>query len=175
MEFVDYSSRRGAIVPLFPGVHNLLKELATKDKAGAPPMPETLVIWRRKMNELLMDTERRFLFALEKKGDKRDVLGYIIYRCEARAPKVIYIEDMQIARERRRDPAVVEGLINKFQLDLRTRDAQFFGGEKLKMVPDKEILAEVGFRDSFPDGWEPMGNCKEAMGSLRVRYIRAKD
>lgn len=159
-------------MPLLPRVHGLIRELAEKDKSGGPDMPETLVTWRRIMGEQLLDIHRRFLFAMDIGSGRRDVLGFIFYRCDA--PERIYIEDMQIAWKERYNAAVLDGLVTKLQLDPRAKDAQFFGSEKLKLVPDKEILAGVGFRDTFPDGWEPLGDCKEAMGTLKVRYTRSK-
>ena len=49
-EFIDYSSRRGAIVPLLPKIHALLKENAEKDKLSGLEIPENLVTWRQKIN-----------------------------------------------------------------------------------------------------------------------------
>lgn len=170
-EFIDYSSRRGAIVPLLPQVHSMIKELSEKDRLGGPPTPVALTTWKRKTGLSLLDVSRRFLFALRLDGARKEVLGMIFYRGEG---SNLFIEDMHIAWKMRRNPAVLDGLIAKLQLDPRAQNAQFFGSERLKMVPDKEILAGVGFRDTFPDGWEPLGNSKEALGSLKQRYTRNK-
>ncbi|MCL2203899.1 MAG: hypothetical protein FWB88_08170 [Defluviitaleaceae bacterium] len=174
-EFIDYSSRRGAIVSLLPKVHALLKELSVKDKLCGLEPPETLVMWRQKINPLLLDINRRFLFAMEIAGpDKREILGYMFYRYDGSGPERVYIEDMQVAWRHRRNAGVVAGLILKLEKDPRTKNAVFYGGERLRVTTDKELLANVGFKETFPDGWEPLGNLKEATGALRIRYTRSK-
>jgi hypothetical protein len=177
VEFIDYSSRRGAIVPLLPKIHALLKENSGKDKSGSLAMPENLVIWRQKINPHLLDISWRFLFAMELKNPgqgQREVTGFIFYRYPINQPDTLYIEDMQIAWAKRNDPTVVLGLITKFESDPKTKNAVFFGSERLKMLADKEILAGVGFKETFPDGWEPLGTAKEAMDTLKKRYGRGK-
>jgi hypothetical protein len=175
LEIIDYSSRRGAIVPLLPKVHALLKELSEKERLCGLEPPENWVTWRQKMNPLLLDVQRRYLFAIDvEKPDKREVLGYLFYRCSPQEADRLYIDDMQIAWAHGINPAVAEGLINKLQNDPRAKAAMFFGSERLRKMADKEILAGVGFKEHFPDGWEPLGNVREAMGALKLRYGRVK-
>ncbi|MCL2498727.1 MAG: hypothetical protein FWE90_00145 [Defluviitaleaceae bacterium] len=174
-EFIDYSSRRGAIVPLLPKIHALLKENAGKERLCGLEPPENIVSWRQRFNPLLLDVSRRFIFAMEIQGsDKRDVLGFVFYRYPADKKGTVYIEDMQIAHAHRNTAAILTGLIAKLETDPNAKSAVFFGSERLKKPMDKELLAGVGFKETFPDGWEPLGNMKEALGALRVRYGRAK-
>ncbi|MCL2605020.1 MAG: hypothetical protein FWD90_11135 [Defluviitaleaceae bacterium] len=175
LEFIDYSTRRGAIVPLLPKIHALLKENAEKDKLCGLEPPENLVTWRQKINPMLLDISRRFVFAMEIKGpNNRDVLGFVFYRYPPNEKGKLYINDMQIAYAQRGNAAVLTGLVAKLEADPNAKNAAFFGGERLKKPVDKEILAGVGFIETFPDGWEPLGNMKEALGALRLRYGRAK-
>jgi hypothetical protein len=174
LEFIDYSSRRGAIVPLLPKVHALLKENAERDKPSGLEPPANIVTWRQQMNPQLLDISRRFVFAMEKKGAGREVVGFVFYRYDTQKKNTLYIEDMQIAWEHRNDPAILTGLITKLENDPSAKNCELFGSERLKLMADKEILAGVGFRDHFPEGWEPLGKMKEAMGSLKLRYGRGK-
>lgn len=168
-EFIDYSSRRGAIVSLLPQVHKLLKE-------RAETTPETFVMWRHKMGPCLLDISRRYLFAMEKKGiGKWEVLGFLFYRVDVKSPKKMYIEDMHIANKNKDKTALVQGLITKMETnDPRVKNAKFVGSMRLRKPVDKEILADVGFVDNFPDGWEPFGTWKDTMGALKARYDRVK-
>jgi hypothetical protein len=174
MEFIDYSSRRGAIVPLLPKIHALLKELAEKDKLCGLESPVNITLWKQKINPQLLDVSRRFLFAMEIGGEKREIAGFLFYRCDPREPGKLYIEEMQIAWSCKNKAAAVAGLIAKLETDPGAKTAVFFGSERLRLMADKELLAEVGFRETFPDGWEPLGNIKEAVGSLKLRYNRGK-
>ena len=92
LEFVDYSSRRGAMVPLLPKIHALLKELAEKDKLSGVEPPENIVSWRQKTSPILLDISRRFLFAMEIKGQEKQLAGFLFYRCDPKEPGKIYIE-----------------------------------------------------------------------------------
>ena len=170
-EFIDYSSRRGAIVPLLPSVHALLKELAKKDKHYLHDAPEDLVLWRHKMEPLLLDISRRFLFALEMAGTRRTLLGFLFYRYEGND---IYIEDKQLAWRSRSDMAVSHGLINKLERDPRAKDAVFYANDRLRKPVDKEILAAAGFKETIPGGWEKMGGINEVTAALKQRYNRGK-
>jgi hypothetical protein len=168
-EFIDYSARRGAIVSLLPQVHKLLKERVQTE-------PETFVMWRHKMSPCLLDINRRFLFAMQNLDvGKWEVLGFLFYRTEADFPQKMYIEDMHIGNKYKEKPALVQGLISKMERnDPRVKEAEFVGSMRLRKPIDKEILADVGFHDSFPDGWEPFGNWKDTMGALKARYDRSK-
>ena len=166
----DYSSRRGAIVPLLPLVHDVMKENAAKDKLRAMEPPVGIVTFRQNMGPMLLDINRRFLFAMEKKGEHRNVVGFLFYRYGE--GNRVYIEDMELAWKYRGDGATVLALLAKLEFDQRVKEGDFFGSERLKKPSDKEILADVGFHESFPDGWEPLGPLKDAINALRLRYSR---
>jgi len=166
----DYSSRRGAIVPLLTAVHALLKENAEKDKIRAMEPPEGIVAFRQKMGPLLLDINRRFLFAMDIKGSQRGIVGFLFYRFGE--GNRVYIEDMELAWKHRTDGNTVLAMLNKLEFDPRAKAGDFFGSERLKKPSDKEILAGAGFHEHFTDGWEPLGTVKDATGALRLRYGR---
>ncbi|MCL2188881.1 MAG: hypothetical protein FWC16_08155 [Defluviitaleaceae bacterium] len=170
LEFIDYSSRRGAIVNLLPQVHGLLKELSANDKLCGLEAPEGIVGWRQKMNPLLLDITRRFVFAVDT-AKNRKLVGFLFYR-HGEAGK-LYIEDMQVAFGERGE-MVSAGMLAKLEYDAKAREAAFFGSERLRKMQDKEILAGVGFVEHFANGYELLGDIKEASGALKLRYGKAK-
>ena len=172
-EYIDYSGRRGRIVPLLVQVHGLLKELSKKDKLCGLEMPETYTGWRQKMSPMLLDINRRFIFAMEPdaKGG-RTVVGYLFYRHGDKGR--LYVDDMQVSWAKRGDAMVAAGMLAKLDYDAKAREALFFGSERLRKMQDKEILAGVGFVEKFPDGYEPLGEMKEAVAALKLRYGKAK-
>jgi hypothetical protein len=173
-EAIDYSARRGAIVPLLPKIHALMKESAALDRLGGLEPPENFVNWRQRVGAQLLDINRKWLFSMEIAGaEKRDVIGFLFYRYDAEKPDTLYVEDLLIAWAHHNDPAVLAGLLGKLENDPRAKSAAFFCGERIKAPADKELLASVGFKETFPDGWEPLGNLKEAISALKLRYTRS--
>ena len=172
LEFIDYSSRRGRIVPLLMQVYSLLKELAKKDKHYGQDPPEVFTTWRHKHASELLDINRRFIFALETDNRGRHVVGFLFYRHGD--DNALYIEDMQLSLAKRGEATIAAGLLAKLEYDVKAKEASIYGSERLRKMTDKEILAEVGFVESFPHGYEPLGTLKEAVGALTQRYSKTK-
>ena len=165
LEFIDFSSRRGGVVNLLPKIHQLLKQNANNDKLAGNEPPEHIVTWSQKIKTQLLDIDRRFLVA----KDNGILAGFLFYRHDGGS---LYIEDLQVAWNFRNNPAVVEGLLKKLEFDAAARDAEFFASERVKSEADKEILASVGFKQVFEDGWEKLGTMTSAIGILKLRYNR---
>jgi hypothetical protein len=49
--------------------------------------------------------------------------------------------------------------------------AEVFAGERIKVERDKEILASVGFKDTYIDGYQLLGNPRDAEAALKLRYL----
>lgn len=165
LEFIDYSSRRGAVVTLLPKVHALLTENANRDKLAGIQAPEHLVTWSQKMKSGLLDIQRRFIVAV----DGGVLAGLLFYRYQDTS---LYIEDLHVAWVYRKNPLVVEGLLKKLEWDSNAKDATFFASERIKSEADKEILASVGFKQQHENGWENLGGMSAAVGALKLRYNR---
>ncbi|MCL2840545.1 MAG: hypothetical protein FWE05_07190 [Defluviitaleaceae bacterium] len=165
LTFIDYSSRRGALVPLLPKMHKMFTENAMNDTLSGIAPPENIIIWRQKMSSRLVDISRRFLVAYD-----TDVLvGILIYRYDSTD---IYIEELQISWLYRDNPNVLEGLIKKLEYDSGTKDATFFASERIKIEADKEKLAAVGISEARENGWEKLGSLPVTIAALKIRYNR---
>ncbi|MCL2225972.1 MAG: hypothetical protein FWB96_13475 [Defluviitaleaceae bacterium] len=166
MEIHDYSSRRGALVPLLPKIHAMLKENASRDKLSVTEPPEHIISWRQKMRRTIVDINRRLLVAL----DGGSLAGIFFYRYDGAN---IYIEDVQTAWTYRKNPAVIEGFLKRLEYDAGTKTATFFVGERVKIEADKEMLAAKGFKEAHEGGWEKLGTLSQAAAAIKLRYGRA--
>ncbi len=165
LEVNDYSNRRGALVPLMPKLHALLTENAEKDTLAAYAKPENIIFWKQKMGKAFLDIGNKFLLVT----DGADIAGLMFYRIENGAA---YLSQLQTAWRYRHNPAVLEMMLEKFVYNNEVKAcAKVFAGENIRSPRNKELLAAVGFKETFPDGWEPLGNAAEAAGTLRARYI----
>jgi len=165
LEFIDYSSRRGALVGLQQSIYNMQKDNALRDKLSGIQPPEHIVTWSQKMKVNLLDINRHFLVAM----DGKVLAGILFYRYQGAN---LYIEDLSVPWAYRKNPKVIDGLLKKLEYDANARDATFFASERIKSEADKEILASVGFKETHEDGWENLGNMSVAVGKLKLRYNR---
>ena len=164
IEFFDYSSRRGVLVPLLPKVHALLPENAKNDKTSGQEPPEHIITWQQKIRQQVVDINRRFLVA--KEGE--DLAGLLFYRFQGTD---IYIEDLHVSWKHRNNIQVVEGLLKKLEFDQGAKDASFYASNRVKIEHDKEILADRA-REERSDGWEALGSLGQTINALRIRYTR---
>ncbi len=163
-EVIDYSNRRGALVPLMPKIHALLTENAEKDTLAAFAKPENIIFWKQKMGKAFLEIKNRYILTV----NAGDIAGLMFYRLEDGAA---YISQLQAAWQYRRNPTIIEAMIDKFITNNEVKTCrEVFAGENIKAPHDKELLAAVGFKDTFPDGWEPLGSVSDAAGALRTRY-----
>ena len=170
LEFIDYSTRRGAMVALLPKIHALLTELAVRDKIAGLTPPEHLVTWQHKARKELLEVHRRFLVAM----DGNLLAGLFFYRYDENKENEgnIYIEDVQIAWVFQKNSLVLEGLLKKLEYDADARNANFFASGRIRIETNKEILASVGFKEVKEGEWENLGNFKEMANALKTRYSR---
>lgn len=175
LEVIDYSSRRGVIVPLLGQVYALLAENAEKDKLAGLTPPANIILWKQTMNRYLVDIRRRWLFVM----DDTVVAGLMFFRF-GEDPQSVYIDELQIAWLYRRNEAVLAMLLDKFQSDRSVKACtQVYAGERIKKEEAKEILASVGLSESRAgkpapsDADDPLlGTPREAVNALKLRYHR---
>ena len=165
IEVFDRSGRRGVLVPMLKKIHELIATNALRDTAAGLPPPDNYIIWSHKMRKQLVDIKWRFLVAM----DGATIAGLMFYRYLDTA---IYIEELQIAWAYRKNPQVIEGLLRKLEFDPGTKVAVFYANDRMKLEPDKEILASVGFRDEHEGGWECLGSFADAVNAIKLRYNR---
>jgi len=168
MQAYDYSTRRGAIVPLLSRVHALMTTNAKNDTLCGIDPPENIIFWRQRLYKQLVDIHTRWLFVL----DDKQVAGVLFYHIGEDVPD-IYIDELQVAWPYKGKPIVLAALLDKLGQDPAAKAARFFGSERVKSPHDKEILESRGFVETFPNGWEPLGNHSEALAALKLRYNRA--
>jgi len=171
LEFIDYSSRRGAMVALLPKIHALLTEIAVRDKIAGITPPEHLVTWQHKARKELLEVHRHFLVAMD--GNMLAGLFFYRYDKDSKEKNNVYIEDVQIAWIFQKNALVLEGLLKKLEYDADARNATFFASDRIRIETNKEILASVGFKEKKEGEWENLGNFKEMANALKVRYSRA--
>jgi hypothetical protein len=166
MEIKDFSSRRGAIVPLLPKIHAMLKENAEHDKISAPP--EHLITWTQKIRKTLLDINWRFLAAL----NENNLAGIFFYRIDGTDA---FIEDVQTALSVRNNAEIIEGFIKRLEFDPSIKNATFFASERVKIESDKEMLAAKGFdvKNISENGCEKLGTFSQACNALKLRYNRS--
>jgi hypothetical protein len=167
LEINDYSSRRGVIVQLLPQIHALLKANAQEKLTNLVP-PEHVITWTQKMRRVVLDINRRFIVAV----DGGNLAGIFFYRSDLRNGKKIFFEDVQVSSKYKNNPLVIDGFLKKLEFDQNAKDATFYASERIKIDFDKELLAAKGFKVEHEDGWEKLGDFKDAAGALKIRYNR---
>jgi hypothetical protein len=166
LEVHDYSNRRGIMVPMLKKFHEMLRETAEKDSMAACPPPENYILWKQNMHKKLVDINRRWFLVL----DGKTVAGLMFFYFERDR---IYIEELRIAWAYRNNSIAFTLLIDKFINDNTVRKSSaVYAGINVKREPNQEILASVGFGESFENGWEPLGTPQDAAGALKLRYIK---
>ena len=153
----DYSNRRGALVPLLKPIYSILSQNVGEI--------ENIIFWQQKMRKNLVDISWRFLVAKQ----EADLVGFFFYRYSGTN---IYIEELQLAKAYRNNQQALDGLLKKLEQDHNAKTATFFSNDRMKLEHNKEILASVGFKDTFEDGWENLGGFESAVNAIKVRYSR---
>jgi hypothetical protein len=167
LEITDYSGRRGGLVAFLPKIHALFAENAARDALAGFKQPENIILWKQKYSKELIEIHRRFLLVT----DLQSIAGLMFYHFKGGA---VYIDELQTAWQNRNNPAVFNMMIDKFSTSNEVKScAEIFAGTNIKSSADKELLASVGFKETFPGGWEPLGSLTEAVGALRQRYQRS--
>ncbi len=166
LEITDYSNRRGGLVPLLPKIHALFAENAAKDALARFAPPQNIILWKQRYHKLVVEINRRFVLV----ADGSAIAGLMFYHFR---DKAVYLDELQVAWQYRHNQAVFNLLMDRFVNSNEVKAVTaVFAGENIKSPADKELLASVGFTETFPDGWEPLGNVTDAAGALRTRYIR---
>ena len=165
VEVQDFSSRRGAIVPVLPSVHAMLAENSKHIASTSPP--EHIIIWTQKMRKILMDINRRFFLAM----DGKIVAGVFFYRIEGGN---VFFEDVHVAWTYRNNSSVVDGFVQRLEYDASLKGATFFAGKNVRSDADQEILMAKGFERGLDEnGYEKLGTLSQAAGALKARYGRS--
>ena len=174
LEALDYSNRRGIIVPMLEGIYKMISEQASGDKrANLPPLPNR-VIWKQRMRRELVDIKTRWIFAL----DGAAIAGFLFFRAaeESGGGLSAYIEELAIAAEYRGEGLALGALIDKFMNENYIRGGpRVFAGERIRRGDGEELLASVGLGGEYPGGYEPLGTPNEAAEALRDRYSGVRD
>jgi hypothetical protein len=166
LELTDYSNKRGGLVTLLPKIHALFTENAAKDTLARFAPPENIILWKQRYNKMVVEISRRFLIVT----DGTAIAGLMFYHFKDGS---VYLDELQIAWHYRHNQAVFNMLTERFSNSNEVKAVTaFYAGANIKSPADKELLASVGFMETFPDGWEPLGNLAEAVGALQTRYIR---
>ncbi|MCL1843868.1 MAG: hypothetical protein FWF79_08645 [Defluviitaleaceae bacterium] len=165
LEIIDYSSRRGAIVPFLTKMHAVIKENSLRDKLAGMKPPEHVITWSQKMRKVLLDINRRFYIAL----DGQMLAGVFFYRVDGGKA---FIEDVQVAWAYRNNAHVIDGFLRKLEYDVSLKDSTFYASERVKADADAEMLASKGFKKKYVDGWEELGTLSQASQAIKIRYSR---
>ena len=163
MEIHDYSSRRGALIPLLPKIYEMLKDNSERDKLSGLAPPENIITWKQKTGKAILDVNRRLLVAL----DGGVLAGIFFYRHDGTD---ILIEDVHTAWAYRRNPGVIDGFLKKLEYDAGTKNATFYASDRVKIDADKEMLAAKGFKATYEDGREKLGTLAQAAAAIKIRY-----
>jgi hypothetical protein len=166
LEAIDYSARRGAIVPLMDRIYAVMLENAQRNRISGLPLPPNIIIWRQDFRKMLTDVCRRWVFAL----DGSDLAGFLFYHSESHSQN-IFIDECMIAWAYRNNGLVFPLLLDKFQFDRQVKEAEaIFAGAHIRQEADKEILAYVGFKDGASGEYQKLGALAEAVEALKIRY-----
>jgi len=170
IEITDYSGRRGALVPLFPRIHEITKENALRDKVAKLEQPEHVVTWQHKMRKVILDISRRFVVA----RDGAFLAGIFFYRFDAQDRQKVYIEDVQVAWAYRNSTDVMDGFLQRVEKDpiAGVKGVTFFASKRIKIDADSEKLLSRGHTFERENGWEKLGTFAQAAAALKTRYYR---
>jgi hypothetical protein len=168
MEAVDYSGRRGIIVPMMDKIYALITENIEKDKQAGLPPPLNRIIWRQRFKRMLPEIHRRWMFIL----DGKSLAGLLFYHFKDNGNK-LYIDELMVAWPYRHNKLVFPLMLDKFQFDREVKACrEIYAGERVRMEPDKEILATAGFKETYEGGYHLLGSLPETVEALKIRYIR---
>ena len=165
LEILDYSARRGVVALMLDKIYSALDENASCEKLSNAKPPGNKILWKQSYKKILLETERRWLFAME--GDK--IAGFVFYRLGVGGR--VYLNEFLLSPDYTSDRAVFSALLDKFFYDPSVKNcAGIFAGENVRIEHDKELLASVGFRDEYEDGFQSLGGPADAAGALKIRY-----
>ena len=156
----DHSSRRGVLVAMLKSIYALIADNAQKRKATPP---DNFITWQHVVKPQLLDISRRFFSAMD--GDI--LVGVFFYRY---SDGNIYIEELQIAHSYRNNPQILEGFLKKLESDQNAASMTFYANDRMQQEQNKEILATVGIKQEFENGWECLGTFTEMSNALKLRY-----
>jgi hypothetical protein len=168
LEIHDYSNRRGVLVPLLPKIHALLKETAEKETLAAFEPPEHIILWKQTMHKKLVEIHRRWLMVL----DGPALAGFMFFHFGR--DKNIYLDEIRTAWAYRHNKGVFTLLHDRFINDPHIKsktDITVYGGVNIRREANQEILASVGFEQTFENNLEPLGSPSEAAAILKLRYL----
>ena len=169
LEVYDYSNRRGVIALMLTKIYAVMAENAEKDRQASLPPPGNRVLWTQRYKKIVVEINRRWLFVM----DGNSIAGFLFYRLEENGSR-IYLDEFMLAWPYRHNAPVFTMLLDKFMNDRAVRDAsEVFAGERIRIEHDKEMLAAVGFKDEYADGYESLGAPDKAADALKLRYGRA--
>jgi hypothetical protein len=169
LEVIDYSNRRGVVSQLLDKVYALLNENAQKHKLSNLPPPGNKILWKQNYKKLLVDVSRRWVFAM----DGKNIAGFIFYRYGE--DKRIFIEEFIISWQYMGNNNVFTMLMDKFMRDNLVKScSEVMAGQHIRIEHDKELLASVGFKEEYADGYQSLGGPAKASGALAIRYGHAQ-
>ena len=116
-EVFDYSSRRGAIVPLLADIYKIICETKIKN-------PENIIFFKQRMSKLLIDINYRWIILNEKKS----LAGFLFYRYEN---ETIHITDLHISKTVNSPKEAITLILKKMEYDQGTKTASFYENEFL--------------------------------------------
>ena len=169
LEAIDYSNRRGVIALMLNEIYTVMAENAEKDKQANLPPPGNRILWVQRYKKIVVDVNRRWLFAM----DGNSIAGFMFFRLEENGSH-IYLDEFMLAWPYRHNAPVFGLLLDKFMNDRAVREAsEVFAGERIRIEHDKELLASVGFKDEYENGFQSLGAPNRAADTLKIRYGRA--
>ena len=151
---IDYSGRRGAIVPLLPKIYELYKARGlTQDH---------YVHWSQAVRKELVDIRTKWVIAQQ----GTDLKGLLQYRVDA---DTLYVEVLLL------QPGVdVMPVLKKFERDGVVRSCgTFYFSRNLKKTTNNEILDSVGLLSEpeyHENGYRRIGDLNSALTELQLRY-----
>ncbi|MDR1664177.1 MAG: hypothetical protein LBR83_04550 [Clostridiales bacterium] len=165
LEAIDYSSRRGVIVPMMDMIYDLIAENIEKDKqAGFPPL-ENKIIWKQRFRVALMEIERRWVFVMEGKL----TTALLFYRFSG--GDKLFIDELMVAWPYRNNKMIFPMLLDKFRFDDAVKKySAIYAGERVRVEENAEILAAAGFKGEYENGYQLLGSLPEAVDALKMRY-----
>ena len=170
IEITDYSGRRGAMVPLFPKIHEITKENVQRGKFAKLEQPEHVVTWQHKMRKVILDISRRFIVA----RDDAFLAGIFFYRIDAQNQQIVYVEDVQVAWAYRNSSEIMDGFLRRVEKDpiAGVKGVTFYAGKRIRIDVETEKLVARGHKFERESGWEKLGTFAEAAAALKARYSK---
>jgi acyl-CoA synthetase (AMP-forming)/AMP-acid ligase II len=144
--------------------------------SGLAPL-QHIILWKQTMHREVTDIYRRWILA----RDGKNLAGLLFYRFGAGLASgttgdikgALYIHELQTAWSRRNDEVLFTMLMDKFKLDREVAACDTcYICDRVKNEENSEILASVGFKENYPDGWKPLGSAADTVSALKLRYMR---